>query len=266
MKSAREPRLQGLLAEDALAKQYLEQKKLGDLITADHKVLNEKGESRNDHGYAVVVQDLATERIQSCPSKTKTSQETEKSLRKFLEPSEKPKVIYSDNSLEFGKSCEDLSWNHQTSTPHRSETNGIDERAVRGIKEGTSAVLLQSDLDKKWWADSLECYCFLRDVEDLLADGKTRYQRRFGEPFTCPVIFFGAMVEYYPISSRGQSRLHQFGKKVLPGIFLGYALIAERIWKGDVLVADIEELENMERVRNPSSNIQCNRSVDATEG
>ena len=49
----------------------------------------------------------------------------------------------------FGKSCEELSWNHYTSTPHRWETNGIVERAVRRVKEGTSAVLLQSGLDEK---------------------------------------------------------------------------------------------------------------------
>ena len=61
----------------------------------------------------------------------------------------KPEVINIDNSLEFGKACEDLSWNHCTSTPHRSETNGIAERAVRRVKEGTSAVLLQSGLDEK---------------------------------------------------------------------------------------------------------------------
>ena len=59
------------------------------------------------------------------------------------------KETKSDNSLEFGKSCEDLSWNHCTSTPHRSETNRIAERAVRIIKEGTFAVLLQSGLDEK---------------------------------------------------------------------------------------------------------------------
>ena len=80
--------------------------------------------------------------------------ENEKSLRKFLKPTEKLKVIYTDNSQEFVKSCEDLSWNHRTSTPHRSDTNGIAERAVRRPKEGTSAVLLQSGLDEKWWADS----------------------------------------------------------------------------------------------------------------
>ena len=103
----------------------------GNLTTADHKVLSE-----------------------AYPCKNKTSQETQRSLQKFLEPERKPKVIYTDNSLEFGKACEDLSWNHCTSTPHRSETNGIAERAVRRVKEGTSVVLLQSGLNESWWADS----------------------------------------------------------------------------------------------------------------
>ena len=44
----------------------------GDLITADHKILSEESESRNNHRYALVVQDLATQWIQSYPCKTKT--------------------------------------------------------------------------------------------------------------------------------------------------------------------------------------------------
>ena len=156
----------------------------GDMITVDHKVLSDNCESRNNHRYAVVVQGLATQWIQAYPcEKKKTSQETQRSLQKFLEPDRKPKVIYTDNSLEFGKACEDLSWNHCTSTPHRSETNGIAERAVRRVKEGTSAVLLQSGLNESWWADSMECYTYLRNVTDLLSDGKTPYERRFGQPF-----------------------------------------------------------------------------------
>ena len=114
----------------------------GDLIIADHNVLSEGCESRNNHRYAIVVQDLITQSIQSYPCKTKTSQETQRSLQKFLESNRKPRVIYTDNSLEFGEACEDLSWSHCTSTPHRSETNDIAERAVRRMKEGTSAVLL----------------------------------------------------------------------------------------------------------------------------
>ena len=50
--------------------------KFGDSITADHKVLN-GGESRDDHLYPVVVQDLAFQWIQSYPCKTKSSHETE---------------------------------------------------------------------------------------------------------------------------------------------------------------------------------------------
>ena len=56
----------------------------GDLITADHKVLSESCESRNDHRYAIVVQDLATQWIQSYPCKTKTSQENPEKLAKVL--------------------------------------------------------------------------------------------------------------------------------------------------------------------------------------
>ena len=86
----------------------------------------------------------------------------------------------------------------------------------------------------------MECYCYLRSVQDLLAEGKTPFERRFGEPFN------GAMVEYHPISTRDQSRLHQSGKKVLPGIFVGCELIVVRIWKGDILIADLEDLEKLD--------------------
>ena len=176
-----------------------------DLITADHKVLSDNCESRNNHRYAVVVHDLATQWIQAYPCKNKTSQETQRSLQKFLEPERKPKVIYTDNSLEFGKACEYLSWNHCTSTPHRSETNGIAERTVRRVKEGTSAVLLQSGLNESWCSDSMECYTYLRNVTDLLSDGKTPYERRFGQPFNGPIIPFGSLVEYHPITAKDQS-------------------------------------------------------------
>ena len=92
----------------------------------------------------------------------------------------------------------------------------------------------------------MECYTFLRNVTDLFSDGKTPYERRFGKPFKESIIPFGSLIEYYPISAKDQSRIHQFGKKVLPGLFLGYAMYAGGIWKGDILVADIEELETMD--------------------
>ena len=75
---------------------------------------------------------------------------------------------------------------------------------------------------------------------------ETQYDKLFGMPFNGPVKKLGAMVECHPISAKDQSRLHQFGAKVLPGIFLGYALYAARIWKGDIVVGYIEELDEVD--------------------
>ena len=65
---------------------------------------------------------------------------------------------------------------------------------------------------------------------------------------------FGSMVEYHPISAKDQSRLHQFGERVLPGFFPGYVLECGggggggggSNWHGVIVVADIEELENLD--------------------
>ena len=69
-------------------------------------------------------------------------------------------------------------------------------------------------------------------------------------PFEGPVILFAGVVEYHPISTK-------YGQKVLPAIFIRYALYAGGIWKGDFFLADIEELENVGRVRYPCSETQC---------
>ena len=45
---------------------------------------------------------------------------------------------------------------------------------MRRVKEGTSAVLLQSSLDENWWADSMECYTCLRNVQDLRWENSMR--------------------------------------------------------------------------------------------
>ena len=89
----------------------LRAEKFGDLMTADHKVLDEEGEYRNDHRYAVVVQDLATQCIQFYPCKTKTSQETEKSLK----PKILIKYVATKNRLADMPTKESFTrdeWNH----------------------------------------------------------------------------------------------------------------------------------------------------------
>ena len=81
----------------------------------------------------------------------------------------------------------------------------------------------------------ISCLMGRRPMKDVL-----------GNHFKGPIIPFGILVEYHPISAKDQSRIHSLGKKVLPGLFLGHALYARGIWKGDITVADIEELETMD--------------------
>ena len=191
------------------------------------------------------MQDLATQWIQAYPCKNKTSQETQRSLQNSWNPRGNQKsftlrILW--NSAKLVK----ISPGIIVRLHHTDQRLMVLRRAVRRVKEGTSAVLLQSGLNESWWADSMECYTHLRNVTDLLSDGKTPYERRFGQPFKGPIIPFGSLVEYHPKTVKDQSRIHQFGKKVLPGLFLGYALYAGGIWKGDVLIADLEELETMD--------------------
>ena len=57
----------------------------------------------------------------------------------------------------------------------------------------------------------MECYCYLRNVQHILADWKTLYERRFGEPFKGPI-----------------------------------EMIARGFWKGDIMNADLEELDMLD--------------------
>ena len=111
----------------------------------------------------------------------------------------------------------------------------------------------------------MECFTYLRNIQDLLSDGKTPRERRFGEPFKGSIIPFGSLVEYHPFSAKDQSRIHQFEKKVLPGLFLGYALYAGGNWKGDVLIADLEELETVDASEIYSKRLNAKEVIFPTE-
>ena len=95
-----------------------------------------------------------------------------------------------------------------------------------------------------------ECYCYQRNVQDLFAGGKSLYERSFGELFTVPIIPFGAKVEYHPISTKYQARIHQCGKNVFSGLS---AQNAGGSWKGDLLFADVDAFQE----KTPKENIFC---------
>ena len=194
----------------------------GDRLTADHKSLADDQSARNGARYALIIQDEYTKWIQAYATKTRSHEEVVLAFSRFMPLNTKPRHVYVDNAPELLKALEEMRWNHDTSTPHRPETNGVAERAVRRVKEGTSAILLQSGLTEEWWQEAMACYCFLRCVHDKIAGNQTAFEKRFGQSFKGPIIPFGAQIEYKPSQQSDVQKLHQFGKKMLAGIFLGY--------------------------------------------
>ena len=110
-----------------------------------------------------VVQDVYSQWLQAYPVPRK---DTESVLDRFLHffgpeyhpnysgPGGKkvPSEVYSDNAKEFEAAFKGLHWVADTCTPHRKETNGIAERAIRRVREGTAPTLVQSCMDPIWWA------------------------------------------------------------------------------------------------------------------
>ena len=112
----------------------------------------------------------------------------------------------------------------------------------------------------------MECCCYLRDDQDLLADGKSQHERRFGESFKGPMIPFGALVEYHPISATDQARIHQFRMKVLPGILIGCpsrtCLFAVWFWRRRYSECWDWRIGKVRCIRNISQKTEGERSPD----
>ena len=137
-------------------------------ITADHAILNEGSKSAEEENLvACIIQDAYTGIIGAYPCPTKSAVETTKSFQRYLGPDVKAKHVYTDNLKEFQCSLADLAVSHDTCTPYTPATNGIAERAVRRVKEGTSACLVQSGLADGWCHNSVQCFCFPRNVVGL---------------------------------------------------------------------------------------------------
>ena len=88
----------------------LRTEKYGDLTTAEHKILNEGRESRNNHRYAVVLQFSPLSVIRVKPK-------LHRRRRRIYESSEsrhRSQKLFIRTITFFGKYFEELSWNHRT--------------------------------------------------------------------------------------------------------------------------------------------------------
>ena len=135
------------LTDDATQYEAFVPKRFPAALTADHIVLAaDEAADRDGDKYALVVLDKYTGIIMAYPAKHKDAEHTEASFRQFLAAIDEVKHIYTDNSGELLEACRKLGWRHDTSTPHRPQTHGLAERAVKSVMQGTRAVFHNSGL------------------------------------------------------------------------------------------------------------------------
>ena len=67
----------------------------------------------------------------------------------------------------------------------------------------------------------MECFYYLRNIQDKLAGGKSPYESTFGTQLDRPRIPFGAEVHVHPISTKTKVVfINQLGANVLPARFI----------------------------------------------
>ena len=251
-KCACEPRWQRAPCRRRTGESVPRAEKFGDLITADHKVSKEEGESRNNHRYAVVVQDLATQWIQSHPCKTKTSQQTERSLRKFLVREAESRLHWQffgfSANLEkiYHGIIEWYCWKTGTQRKRRNVCC-IVAIGLGWIMVGWGMLLPSATCPRPpgRWENSF---------------WKT-FWRTTSRPSDSFLGQWLNIIRFLHESSQGSANLPR-------KFYLEHSSdmhLSRGIRKGDTLVADIEELENMDASENPCKKTQCKGSVDATK-
>ena len=161
----------------------------------------------------LVILDIYTQWLQAYPVPSKDHERVTECLLLFFGPQyhpdysgpggkKVPTQVYSDGAKEYQRALTDLHWIVETCTTHRKQTNGVAERAIRRVREGTAAALLRAGMDAIWWPEASQRVCFLRVTRDPLhPDDKTAYERRWKLKFDGPFIPFGALVSFLPINA-----------------------------------------------------------------
>jgi len=193
-----------------------EPKAFGNGLTADHSIPGNEEASKDDDEVLCAIQDGFTAWLEAYQAATNDTEHATLSFKTFLGPEVQAKHVYTDSAPESEKALLGFGILVDTSTPYRSETNGIGEHAARKVKEGTPFSLHQSGWNEEWWALQVLCYCLLRNMADVLRGGRSPWFKRFESDLPGPVIYVGLFVEYKPYSPDAKARLHELGESVCP--------------------------------------------------
>ena len=224
--------------------------KFGDLITTDHKVLNEDGESRNNHRArcrcsrsCYSMDSILSVQNKNFSGDGQDSKKVSRAVREaeshshwhfigiwqipcrfFMES-----VIFDTSSIRDTWHC----WKSRKPSERRNFSS------IATIRIGWKMVV--------WFYGMLLLFAICPRPPGRLENSLRKAIRR---TIWRPNNFIWSNGWISPDFTTRPVKASQFGKKDLPGMFFGCALIEGWLWKGDILVADIEELEKMDASEN----------------
>ena len=107
------------------------------IIVAGHLKLNSRDEAVGARSYALGIMDRYTGWTHGFSSVGKSIETNRAVFRQFATFLNKIQNFWTDNAFEFVNTCKILGYRHHPSTENRSQSNGIAQRSIRRILEGT---------------------------------------------------------------------------------------------------------------------------------
>ena len=140
----------------------------------------------------------------------------------------KVKKIRSDNGTEFcndklKKFFHEKGIDHQLTTPYTPKSNGLAERANRTILDGARAILIDSKLPIKFWAEAVATTTYLKNHSLVKPNEKLTPEEKFTgrKPSVKHLRIFGCECHYW-IPKIGRTK---FSPRTKIGTFIGYSRI-----------------------------------------
>ena len=155
---------------------------------------------------------------------------------RFLEPLQKLQVIYMIDLLEFGKYCEECSWNHRTAKSHRLETRNWRTSCTSSKRVNISRIIA---IWIEWRLMVRFHEMFLLSTECPKPPGKWEISDMNEDPVNHSKDQLHYLTHWLDISQNSEqdeARIHQCGKKLSQGFFFfGYALFAREEYEKRIL-------------------------------
>ncbi len=118
-----------------------------------------RDQSQRGDRFALGVLDRYSGWIDCFPAATKDAESVKAAMQEFLRSDDKVENCWTDNAPELAQAARESDYRHHRSADNRPQSNGVAERAMRRILEGTRSTLHRSGMDHAYWHLAMRCFC-----------------------------------------------------------------------------------------------------------